>query len=197
MFQRPTWKITAVYFGTAMVFAVFHILATRGAADWRWSVIIGTWIGTWAGVLLLAGILPLILWIFGFRSAAGGVPLIAWGVIALVFGSAVAGDDFYEGAATNVPGNISAFFSDDTQTFVRVVKTSCIQSRGPNSHSTLSAEGFARFCQCYADAVLQELTPQEFAMTRDARGVPAVMPIWLREKMGRAAIACQNFAISH
>ena len=178
------------------------MLATPGTADWRWAAIIGSLIGSGIGLLLLSGILPLLFWAFGrFRAEKAGGPLVVWGFLGFLFASTATAEDFYEGklAISNIPANISAFFSNDYETFIRVVKTSCVESRNRNStdrQTGLSDAAFAAFCQCYAEALLKELTVQEFRIALDARVVVNPPPAWMREKTGRAAIACRSFAVT-
>ncbi len=203
MSRKAIIRVVAVYFGVAAVFAAVVLLATPGMADWRASVIIGSFAGIALLAPALAGILPLIFWAFGrFRADKAAGPVVAWGLLGgLLFLFSTLGDA-YEGnlAIRNIPANISAMFSNDYETFIRVVKTSCVESRNRNStdrQTGISDAAFAAFCQCYAEVLLKELTVQEFRITLDARVLPNPPPVWIREKMGRAAIACRSLAVSH
>ena len=199
MSRAATVRYFIAYSAVAVALALFWTLATPGMGDWRWAAIIGQFIGAIVTLFLLPGILPLILWAFGrFRAEKAGLPLSAWTVLAVAFIPLATAGGLRDGTIQpkQIPANISAFFSNDHETFIRVVKTSCIQSRKV-SRGTLNDQGFARFCQCYAEAMLKELTAEEFGFTLEARTMPNPRPAWMQEKMGQAAIACQSFAVTH
>ncbi len=187
MSRKAIIRVVAVYFGVAATLGVVLLLATPGMADWRPAVIIGTFAGIALLTPVLIGILPLIFWAFGrFRVENAGGPLVIWGLLGgLLFLLSTVGSA-YEGklAIGNIPANINALFSNDYETFIRVVKTSCVESRNRDDPA------FAAFCQCYAETLLKELTVQEFRVALNTRMAVNPPPPWIREKSGRAAIAC-------
>jgi hypothetical protein len=202
MSREAVVRYFLVYSAVAVVLALLWTLATPGMADWRWAAIIGHFLGAIVSLFLLPGILPAIYWAFGrFRAEKAGGPLSVWSALAVAFIPLATVGDFYDGTIQpkQIPANISALFSNDYETFIRVVKTSCVESRNRNStnrQTGLSDAAFAAFCQCYAEALLKDLTIQEFRIALDARAVVNPPPAWMREKTGRAAIACRSFAVS-
>lgn len=193
MSRQAIWRVIAIYFGIAALYGVLHVLATPGAGDWRWAAFIGSAIGVMIAPLLLGGLIPIIIWAFGrFRAEKAGGPIMVWGFLGALFLIAAAIGDFHEGdvAVKNIPANIGAFFSNDYDTFLRVVRNSCIESRTQTGRP--SDERFNAFCQCYAESLLTQLTAQELNVALNTRVTVNPPPMWMREKTARAAIACSR-----
>jgi len=144
MSKKAVSRAVAIYFGVAAALALFVLLTNPESADTRTAVNIGSFLGIAVLTPALAGILPLIFWAFGrFRPYTAPGPIIAWVFIGALFMIGGMAEEFYEGklAISNIPTNISAFFSNDTQTFIRVVKTSCVKRSRPKQPKHLKRSG--------------------------------------------------------
>jgi hypothetical protein len=189
-----------IYGAAAVIVAALLVLAAPGTVDLRPVVIVGDFIGRFTFLLVGSSIFPLIFWAFGrFRAEKAFGPLAWWGILGVVLALLNIAGSSYDGefALKNVGANLSGFFSTDDETFIRVVKTSCVESRKHRSSpSVLSEEAFSAFCQCYAESLLTQLTVQEFRFALDGRVGVNPPPAWMQQKTGQAAIACQRFAVS-
>lgn len=203
MSKQAITRVLAVYLGIAAVVSAIWLLATPGMFGWRWAAIIGSFGGYVIFLFFGSAFFPLLFWAFGrFRQENAGGPIMSWGLLGVILALlATAGNSYDETIKFAViPQNVASFFENDYETFIRVVKTSCVETRNRNStdrQTGLSDAAFAAFCQCYAEALLKELTVQEFRIALDARVTVNPPPAWMREKTGRAAIACRSLAVSH
>jgi hypothetical protein len=89
-----------------------------------------------------------------------------------------------------IPGNMSEFFTNDYETFVRVVRSSCVDRATKNQpRSGLTDRQINTYCECVADNLLNQLTVAELKTSLYARtGQTASM----QDKASKAGLQCQR-----
>lgn len=187
-------RTLAIYLVASVLFGIFHSLATPGSSDWRWGPLVGDLVGSAIAPLLLGSLLPMIFWAFHrFNREGAAAALTSCGVVAMVVAGLSTAAGFYDRTLSlrAIPENLAGFFTDDHDTFVRVVRNSCEEHQRKQPTPGITRQQVTAFCTCYADALASELTPSELtvALSNDASMIPE-----LRSKVLEAAPACRKRA---
>ena len=193
MSRNAIARFFVLYFVVALAISVLWVLSKPGIADIRPAVIFGETLGGTLSLFLLPGLLPLIYWaVRRFRAESAHGVFATWGLLGAIFLVLSGIGGIYDGTLrpTLIPANVSAFFTNDYDTFVRVVRSNCVDSATKNqSISGLTDRQISAYCQCVADNLLNQLTVGELKTGLYARsGQTAAM----QEKASQASIQCRR-----
>jgi hypothetical protein len=181
-----------VYLIVALAISILWELATPGVADVRRAAIIGSTLGRTAGFFALPAVLPLIYWAIRRSHADPSGVLTAWGILGaiLVVLSGIGSVSDGSLRPDKIPANISEFFTNDYDTFIRVVTSNCTDSAKKNqSKSGLTEPQIRSYCQCVAETLLNRLTVAELKMGLYARSGDTTS---IEEKSSKASLECQH-----
>lgn len=185
-----------VYFFVALAISALWELATPGIADIRPAAIVGQTIGRVVALFVLPGVLPLLYWaIRRFRSDSSLGVLSTWAMLGATILFLSGMESSHDGTLrpAQIPANVSEFFTNDYDTFIRVVRSGCVDSATKNqTRSGLTDRQISTYCQCVADNLLNQMTVAELKTSLYARtGRPAS----IQDKASKAGIQCQRPAL--
>jgi hypothetical protein len=154
-------------------------------------------LATAVSAFVIPGILPLAVWAFRrFRAERAAGPLFVWGVLGIAYmilsGMGTLWDQKNE--LSRSTANITSLSGSVRDTFVRSVNTGCIQNQKRRQASGLTGVTDAQidaYCQCFADAMAQEVTAEEI-MDLAKNGKP---PDSFEAKADKIAPACSSVAL--
>jgi hypothetical protein len=197
MSRQGVRRVLAVYMAIAVLFGVFHFLATPGSGDWDLPAMVRNVLGWAIGPLLLAGFLPALFWGFSsFREKRARGPLFWCGLLAALLALAAAGQGFYEGSLSlhTIPANASGLFSSERGKFVRFVRNACDENLREHPMAGTNAQQSTAFCRCYANALADGLSARELGAALTSQNA---MSPELQRKVLLAAPACRKTAFGH
>jgi hypothetical protein len=198
MSRKAIATILAVYLFVALVFGFFQTFIDHSANDLRPAAWIGGTLGGTLGLLIIAGILPLLLWAFQrFRVEKADGPLAVWGilgVILIVLYSAGTLQDRQD-AIGDLTSNLASLFDSDYGALVRGINRSCVDTQRKsqiNRQASITEQQIHAYCQCYADAMGKGLTADDVANVAKNSDRPTAAVI---EKANRIAPLCNRLAL--
>lgn len=194
MSRRVVHRVLAIYLAIAVLYGVFHFLATPGSGDWDWLATARNVLGWTIGPLVLAGFLPALFWGFrSFRADSASGPLLWCGLLAALLALGAAAQGFYESSLSlhAIPENASGFFSSERGKFVSFVRNACDENLREHPMVGTNAQQSATFCRCYADALADGLSTRELGAALTSRNA---MSPELQRKILLAAPACRKQA---
>jgi hypothetical protein len=199
MSRKAIGVTLAIYLLVSLAFAMFYQLTKIPSysgphAD---AALIGGVLGGAAGVFVVAGILPLIVWAFKrFRAEKAAAPFVIWGLLGIVYmGLATAGTLYdRQQAITTTASNIASLTGGDYDAFVRSSRQSCIDNQRKsqiNRASGVTDQQIIAYCQCFAAAMAKEVTAEEVAYLY-RNNAPSET---FRQKADKVAPLCTRLAL--
>jgi uncharacterized membrane protein YhaH (DUF805 family) len=167
MSRKAVFLVVGSYFLAAFALAVF-LEMRKPFATWAKlfdAYPLGSIIGAAVGLFLVSGLIPVAVWAFRrFRAENASGPLYAWLALLVIFGFMVAyGQSFDLERKLGQIGR-TTLTGKHRQDFVVGARRGCIgtQQQDPlNRQAGVTDAQISAYCDCYANALANNLTPDE------------------------------------
>ena len=159
--------VISTYFLAALAFAVFGEMR-KPFANWEklfHPYLIGSTIGAAAGLFIISGLVPVVVWAFRrFRAARASGPLYSWLVLLFIFGGLIAYGQSFELERKFEEIGKTALTGKNRQDFIVAAQRSCTTTQRQdqlNRQAGVTEVQISAYCDCIANALANTLSADE------------------------------------
>jgi hypothetical protein len=193
--RKTPLLIASLFFLAALVFAIF-LEQRKPFATWStlpYAHAVGTALGLW----FFSGLIPVAVWAFWkFRAEKVSGPLYAWFVLLVLVGWFSAVGQHYEVEQKIEQYSRTALTDKHRKGFIVGARNGCIEAQRQdtlNRQAGITEAQISSYCDCYANALADQLTPDEIVYyakhekpsATTQKKIEDLLPACIRAAVGR------------